>query len=157
MPGHPPAFSLDADGLKATGASALQVSLYEDDAAGAEVVDGSLIWELPDDGGGTATSPPFFIPGLASDPTRPPALSAPALEILYSPQKDGGAQVTLQITAKDTKNASRLIKVKFECKLGIAASGAKVCMGKKMSITFPVAKRAAGEPLKLQFSALAVL
>ena len=50
-----------------------------------------------------------------------------------------------------------IYEVKFECKLGSAGSGAKVCMGKKMSVSFPTPKRVAGEPLKLQFSVLAIL
>lgn len=129
-----PAFYLD-------GGSPTQVALYDaSDDMTAE--DDTLTWTLPEaqpDTGAapeSATSPPFFIHGLAMDATRPPALSSPALELVYTPAGDGSADVTLRVMQKE-KRKPRSVKVKFECILHGRSCGPKVCIGRKFTVSFP--------------------
>lgn len=156
-----PSFSLDAS---LPPHEMTKVSLYEeaDDGIGCDE-DGVLTWDLPKDGTAPATSPPFFIKGMALDPTRPAALTAPAIELEYTPKEDGGAEVTLQVVPKDNKKKkSSTVKVKFECKLGGQSSGTKACMGKKMTVSFPAIRKTTngstdGKPIQIHFKVLQIL
>jgi hypothetical protein len=151
-----PAFSLDAAMPPHV---QTEVSLY-DTADGVVVEDGALVWDLPEGGATAAASQPFFIKGLAADPTRPPALTAPAVELVYKPTEDGGADVTLQVVAKEKNAATTIVKVKFECKIGGQSSGTKACMGKRMTVTLPGARRqdnGNNGSMKLTFKVLQIL